>query len=152
MNCPHVAIRRALEQDIERIVKIERLSFRYPYPMELLKSYIARSNACFLVAEVDGEIVGYAIAEHERNTLGHLISIAVSPQWRGKGIGKALLRAVLRKLKERGVQKVYLEVRKNNLIAQHLYESVGFKCTGEIPNYYPDGEDAVIMVLHLDPS
>jgi len=147
-----VKVRRATHSDIPFIVEIERLSFRYPYPEGLLRAYLALAGGGFMVAVAEGKVVGYVIGIIERGSVGHVISLAVRPGWRRRGIGKLLLTSLLRYFSERNVPRVYLEVRKGNEAAISLYRKCGFKEAGVIANYYPNGEDAVVMVLELDRS
>ncbi|MCE4606729.1 MAG: ribosomal protein S18-alanine N-acetyltransferase [Desulfurococcales archaeon] len=117
----------------------------------------------FLVAVCDGRIVGYIMNRIEtkinKNSLflwktykvGHVISIAVLPEYRNKGIGSTLLtRAIELMKKNYGVKKVYLEVRVSNEGAIRLYNKFGFQIEDVIPHYYRDGEDAYLMEKELE--
>jgi ribosomal protein S18 acetylase RimI-like enzyme len=83
------------------------------------------------------EILGYIIFTQD----GHIISIAVHPQDRRKGIGAQLLQRVM---KTPHLKKVWAEVRRSNQGAQAFYSKLGFQITGLIPNYYGN-EDALIV-------
>ncbi|MEB2836642.1 MAG: GNAT family N-acetyltransferase [Desulfurococcales archaeon] len=84
--------------------------------------------------------------------VGHLVSIAVLEEYRGRGIGSALLEETIRVMREvYDVESVYLEVRVSNDIAIRLYEKYGFVKARRVKGYYMDGEDAYIMVLRLKP-
>ena len=83
------------------------------------------------------EILGYIIFSQN----GHLISIAVHPQYRRKGIGTRLLRKAM---DTSHLQKVWAEVRRSNLTAQSFYSKLEFKTVGIVPNYY-GSEDALIV-------
>jgi len=84
-----------------------------------------------------------------------LLLIGVSRAHQGKGLGRALLMALLDLLKNNGTRNVFLEVRASNTAAIHLYESTGFNCVGERPAYYPPAgkhktaEDALIFALEF---
>ena len=78
---------------------------------------------------------------------GHIVTIAVDPQWRGKALGKWLLLTLIAEARERGAQIVTLEVRPSNAPARALYRRTGFVQIGQRRRYYPNGEDALILEL-----
>lgn len=80
-----------------------------------------------------------------------IFNIAVHKTYRRRGIGKTLLLYALKQGCASGGRIAVLEVRKGNLAARHLYESVGFRPVGQRSHYYsgPDGE-AVLMELEMD--
>ncbi len=76
----------------------------------------------------------------------HVTSIAVSPGYRGLGVGELLFLALMDLSREIGAQYMTLEVRVSNSLAQNLYRKYGFKETGVRRRYYSDNnEDALIM-------
>jgi len=83
------------------------------------------------------EILGYIIFTME----GHVISIAVHPHHRRKGIGRKLLQKAMQ---TPHLKKVWAEVRRSNQGAQAFYFNMGFQITGMVPNYYGN-EDALII-------
>jgi len=100
-----------------------------------------------VVATVNNELVGYASAIMEKKQLAHLLSIAVFPEFRKIGIGKKLLAALIESAKKEGGQAMKLEVSKSNRPAISLYRSFGFSVQEKVLKYYPDGKDALVMVL-----
>jgi ribosomal-protein-alanine N-acetyltransferase len=84
----------------------------------------------------------------------HIATIAVHPDFRGRGIAKGLMVTALKEIIQQGFHTATLEVRANNLPAQGLYRSFGFDIAGIRPRYYRDNqEDALIMTVHnLDQS
>jgi len=139
-------IRPVRQDDIAEISLLEEASFDDPYPSYFL-SELARDNPdTFLVLTSNNEIVAYGVVDHWEDH-DHLISIAVRPDSRRKGLGEALLVELEKRLsKERPLK---LEVRKSNLAAIQLYSKRGFTKTGAAEGYYGDGEDAVIMEKRL---
>lgn len=134
------------EEDLDRIMEIEVESFTTPWPkesflLEITKNQLAR----YIVAEVDGLVVGYGgiwLVLDE----GHITNIAVAKEYRGLGVGKKLIEGLISLCKDGGITAMTLEVRKSNIIAQNLYKSYGFVEAGIRPNYYTDvNEDAIIM-------
>lgn len=77
---------------------------------------------------------------------GDIESVFVSPEYRKRGIGKFLLSAAVEELFKGNAEKVFLEVRAGNTPAIALYISLGFAEINRRKKYYPDGEDAIIMV------
>ncbi len=149
-----IKVRDATINDLEEIQRIERLSFKYPYPTYYMKALLEGLADFFLVAEIKpkGGIIGYVVARIERNSMGHIISIAVDPSWRNRGIGSLLMKEAIKKLKDVGCSIVFLEVRVSNAPAISLYKKLGFKITERIVGYYRDGEDAFIMVKDIGTS
>lgn len=98
----------------------------------------------YLVAEVGGEIAGYAGLVAYRDE-GHIATLGVRTTFQGNGIGALLLDALLTEA-DRRVPRVLLEVRADRPVPQHLYRSRGFTEIGRRPNYYPlSGADAMVM-------
>ncbi|MDR7417113.1 MAG: ribosomal protein S18-alanine N-acetyltransferase [Armatimonadota bacterium] len=141
-----VRIERMREQDIPRVLQIERASFPTPWPPEAYRREIRENRtAHYIVARVGEEVVGYAgmwvILEE-----AHITTIAVDPKWRGRRVGERLLVALIEEARNRGARWVTLEVRKSNHIAQNLYRKYGFREVHVRKGYYTDnGEDALIM-------
>jgi len=78
-----------------------------------------------------------------------ILTIAVAPEARRHGAGRALLRAAAHAASQRGAVTLFLEVSEANDIARALYESEGFGKVGQRRGYYQDGTDAVVMGLGL---
>jgi ribosomal-protein-alanine N-acetyltransferase len=135
-------IRPVRQDDIEQVSILEQASFNDPYPSYFL-SELARDNPeTFLVLTLNNEIIGYGVVDHWEDH-DHLISIAVRPNSRRKGLGEALLVELEKRLsKERPLR---LEVRQSNLAAIQLYSKKGFTKTGLAEGYYADGENAILM-------
>jgi ribosomal-protein-alanine N-acetyltransferase len=135
-------LRPVTQDDIEAISLLEEASFSDPYPSYFL-SELARDNPeTFLVLTLSNEIVGYGVVDHWEDH-DHLISIAVRPDSRRKGLGEALLVELEKRIsKERPLR---LEVRQSNLAAIQLYSKRGFTKTGVAEGYYGDGENAITM-------
>jgi [ribosomal protein S18]-alanine N-acetyltransferase len=97
------------------------------------------------------EVVAFLIAWHVADEL-HILNIATRVDRRRRGIGKALMREAVAFAKLNRVRHVLLEVRRSNRVAIALYRALRFFAMGVRARYYPDQEDAVEMVLLLDPS
>jgi ribosomal-protein-alanine N-acetyltransferase len=102
-------------------------------------------------AESDTAPVAFLLAWAVADEL-HLIHIATRPEHRRKGAGSALMRTLVDYAVEHRSRLVLLEVRRTNRPAIRLYRSLGFSAIGVRRRYYADGEDAIEMMLGLDPS
>ena len=141
-----LVIRRGEEKDILAIEELEKQCFATPWSYESLKYDIVENNrALYLVAEIEGEIVGY-VGIWKIVDEGHITNVAVSPAHRRKHVASALLETLFRVTERAGVVQHTLEVRAGNEGAIKLYEGFGFKEAGLRKGYYEDnGEDAIIM-------
>ncbi len=142
-------IRRASRSDLRDVYLVEVKSFPYPYPLEAFVSFLILYPKYFIVAECGNRVVGYAVGVKESDGSGHVMSIAVLPEYRGRGIGSALLKTLEESLIEDGVQRIYLEVSQNNKEGLRLYRKFGYRMIGVKPKYYPDGSDAYVMVKEV---
>lgn len=138
-----ISIRQFDAKDLEDILQIEKSSFSHPYNKSTFLHLFSTYNTGFLVAEHDG-IVGYIIYSVDHS--GTIVSIAVDPTERRSGVGSKLLREAMSELCSR-VKTIELQVSAKNTRAIAFYFKHGFKPSGILKNYYPDGSDAMIMKL-----
>jgi ribosomal-protein-alanine N-acetyltransferase len=82
----------------------------------------------------------------------HLIDVVTHPDARRRGLARALLKTLIAHAAGRQAALIALEVRRSNLAAIALYRGAGFRVVGVRRSYYPGGEDALDMLLHLDPD
>ncbi len=94
------------------------------------------------------EVAGYGGLDHG-GEVSDIMTIAVHPDARGRGLGRALLEDLLRRSADRGAGHVMLEVRADNAPARTLYEQRGFTVVRTRRAYYPAGGDALVMRLPL---
>jgi ribosomal-protein-alanine N-acetyltransferase len=111
----------------------------------------------FIVATLNGKVVGYIMCRTDVGfsgfriaKKGHVISLAVLSEHRGKGIARALLSKALGSIAEYGVGECYLEVRVSNKPALDLYQNMGFEIARTIKGYYRNGENAHLMTKRLE--
>jgi len=142
-----VNVRKAELADLPRIVEIERASFDDPYPPEYLEMLMRFNQGIFMVAERDGVAIGYAAASM-RGREGHVLSIAVNPKERGRGVGRGLMERIVEELKAREASRIVLESKRGNP-AIDFYLRLGFRQVGTMPGYYDDGSEAISMELDL---
>ena len=138
-------------RDVDAVAEIEEKTFARPWSRESFRQELTRNAvARYLVAEENGEILGYAGAWVIMDE-SHITNIAVRESARGRGIGKKLTAGMLQILSNLGACYATLEVRVSNERAQNLYKSLGFVSVGKRKRYYEDNnEDAYLMVCeHL---
>ena len=80
---------------------------------------------------------------------GHVVSVAVLDNFRGSGIGSALVEEAFKGVKEKQCDEMYLEVRCSNIDAVRLYEKLGMSVKQRLRSYYRDGEDAYMMAIEF---
>lgn len=98
-----------------------------------------------------GAVVAFVVTWHVADEL-HVLNVATRADLRRRGIGRAVLEQAVAYGRSTGVRHVLLEVRRSNRAAIALYRGLGFFAMGIRARYYADDEDAVEMVLKLDPE
>lgn len=136
-------IRPAELTDVPAIHAIEQRVFADPWSTQDFRDCV--SFALFLVAEEHAQIAGYVVALDAADE-GEILNLAVAEGGRRRGLGRALVEAIVAALSERGVRQVYLEVRESNAAARALYAGFGFKDVGRRKAYYRRPvEDAIVL-------
>lgn len=141
----------APKEVLEQVYSIEKLSFKNPYPKRLFYALLMEVPEFFLVCLMEGKVVGYIVASLESGE-GHILSLAVHPGYRRRGVGSALLTKTLTLMRDSGAWQVKLEVSENNVPALGFYKSHGFKVAGRIKSYYEDGSDALLLKKYFKPA
>ena len=133
-------------QDLDSVMIIEMASFATPWLYSSFENELLMNNlAHYLVCEVDGAIAGYIGCWHVMDE-GHITNVAVHPDYRRKGVAKALILSLMDFAHSVKISALTLEVRVSNHEAIQLYKGFGFVPHGVRPKYYQDTqEDALIM-------
>ncbi|MET4638702.1 ribosomal protein S18-alanine N-acetyltransferase [Mycetocola sp. 2940] len=148
-------LRRASVADLHHIMEIERSVFvTDAWSEPTMRAELESDNTVYVVATALGApdvVQGYAgLMVPPGATEADVQTIAVAPDVRRMGLGRALMHALLREARSAGVRDVFLEVRADNTGAQALYDDLGFVGIGVRPGYYqPDDVDAIVMKLEL---
>ena len=146
-----VRLRDMVTGDVPTVVAIERASYTMPWSEATFRGLLRRRDAEMVSAEADGVVIGYAAFWCVVDQ-GELGNVAVSADWRGRGLGARLVEDVLRRAARRGVREVFLEVRPSNNVARQLYERLGFRPVGRRRNYYQAPvEDAIVLRYLVEP-
>ncbi|MBA4495574.1 ribosomal protein S18-alanine N-acetyltransferase [Paenactinomyces guangxiensis] len=137
--------------DLPQIEIVENSSFSAPWPRQAFYNELVFNQfARYTVVTVDGKVAGYCGCWMILDE-AHITNIAIHPDYRGRGLGEAILTYVMEMSRSLGACKMTLEVRVSNSIAQSLYEKLGFERSGVRPKYYTDNqEDAIIMWVTLN--
>lgn len=139
-----MTIRRATASDAAAMHHIENCCFDDPWSESLYLETLCVDNAFYFVGETEGKIIALA-GFHQVLDEGHISNVAVLPDYRGRGCGKALVEHLIRDGEKIGISAFTLEVRISNFTAIALYQSMDFVAVGVRPHYYDNGEDAFIM-------
>jgi [ribosomal protein S18]-alanine N-acetyltransferase len=144
-----IRFRPMTTSDMDEIMVIERSSYRFPWSLGFFLQELQVACARSILAEADGKIIGYVLFWLLPGTID-IHNVATHVNFRRRGVARLLLSRVLGLAREQSIDRVTLEVRKSNLPAQRLYDSIGFIITGVRKGYYSDdGEDALAMTLEL---
>lgn len=147
INKDQLNIRPMTISDLPQVLKIEESSFKNPWKKEHFVYEIKENKYSEPIVMCLGDkVIGYAICWRLFEEF-HLANIAIDPEYRGMGLGEYLFDYTLYMVKN----ELYyiLEVRVNNVPALKLYTKKGFSILFTRKNYYPDGEDAFVMVKQM---
>lgn len=137
------------EAHIAQIAALEKQCFSDPWSEVSVRSELSNPLSDWLVAEEDGKLIGY-VGSQSVAPEADVMNLAVAPEWRKKGIGRALMKALIAQLHSRGITALFLEVRVGNIPAQNLYRGLEFVEVGRRPKYYVNPtEDALILRKEL---
>jgi ribosomal-protein-alanine N-acetyltransferase len=151
MSEDRITIEEAKEQDLEAIMEIERLSFpSYPYSIDFFKTLLKDCGKYFLLSKIGSMALGYVCGRIFRGKFGEIVSIAVIPSFRRRGIGRELMLELESRFKKDSIRVTRLEVSVKNTAAVKFYEALGYEVINLTRSYYPDGSDAFIMVKFLE--
>lgn len=159
--------------DLPVVAAIDRLSFPTPWPAAAFRRELKREQAAYSVllkperdlfeSPIDkkdswlrrlfgptdsSRVIGY-VGFRLQDGGGHITTIAVHPDWRGRGFGDHLLLAALERMVACGVNVVTLEMRPSNDVAYRLYRKHGFQVVQSRREYYRDGENAWVMAASV---
>ncbi len=152
-------VRPCTTEDIPGVININAVTLPEHYSdyfyYEILKDF----PTTFLIAEQNGIVAGYIMCRMEYGLSmtrrfglakkGHIISVAVLQEHRGKGVGTKLIEQSLDEIRKQSGKECYLEVRITNQGAIDLYKRIGFRVTSTLHGYYKDGESAYTMAMSL---
>ena len=145
-----VNIRTMSDADVPAVMRIERESYQFPWTEGIFRDCLRVGYTC-RVAEVEGEMLGYAVMSSGAGE-AHILNLCVRQDARCAGIGRRLINYLLVRARTLGMDEAFLEVRPSNTVAARLYQSLGFQQVGTRRGYYQaEGgrEDASVLKLRL---
>lgn len=144
-----VEVGPAVAADAPVLARISRVSFPDAWPLVVFQRELARPRTRAWVARVRGGRVGGFVLGWRVGHEIQVLSVAVEPRHRRRGIGSRLLEAYLEALRGEGVREATLEVGVSNRAAQALYSRLGFETLGRQTRYYRGGESALLLESQL---
>lgn len=138
------------EGDLDAVMEVERRAYPFPWTAGIFRDCLRADHPAWVLHE-DGRIVGYGVISVAAGE-AHVLNVCIDPRLQGRGLGRHLLRALLRLARGHGAKRVFLEVRPSNPGAIALYHDEGFNEIGRRPRYYPSNngrEDAIVMAIEL---
>ncbi len=152
-------IRRCEASDLQAVIDINMTALPEHYSDYFFESILRELPEAFILAELNNKIVGYIMCKIEFGfsnfrklgfvKKGHVVSVAVLEEHRGKSIGTALMVEGINGVMHRKADEIYLEVRVSNTSAIKMYQKLRFEIKSRLRSYYRDGEDAYLMALEL---
>jgi len=152
-------LRKFTPDDLQSVMQINRVCLPENYTDLFFIDLHERFSETFIVAEENGKIAGYIMCRVEVGLSnfglggllrkGHVVSIAVLPQSRRKGVAQALISTAIDGMRYYKAKQCYLEVRVTNAVGIALYKKLGFEVSRTVHGYYSDGEDAYVMTKKL---
>lgn len=152
-------IRRCEASDLQAVIDINMTALPEHYSDYFFESILRELPEAFVLAELNNKIVGYIMCKIEFGfsnfrklgfvKKGHVVSVAVLEEHRGKSIGTALMVEGINGVMHRKADEIYLEVRVSNTSAIKMYQKLRFEIKSRLRSYYRDGEDAYLMALEL---
>lgn len=142
-----IRLREVRPDDLDALHLLDQACFEpdIAYTQGQLRFFLSRENSCGTVAEVDGALAGFAIG-HRSGARGHVVTIDVAAAHRRSGVGRALLRELVRRLEASGARRIRLEVDLRNAAAIRFYEGLGFRESRRLRGYYGPGLDGLEMI------
>lgn len=138
--------------DAATLARIHGQSFFRGWTTEEFATFLTdRNTPVYVACDAKRRIAGFAVIRTVLDE-AELLSIAVEPRWRGRGLGRAILQAVFADLMLSPARRMFLEVDEQNEPAVRLYRRLGFGTLSSRKGYYarPDGTAATALVMARD--
>jgi ribosomal-protein-alanine N-acetyltransferase len=146
-----VEIRTMNYSDLKQVIVVEEKAYPHPWTEGIFRDCLRVGHNAWVMT-LDSEIIAYAIVMLSPGE-AHILNICIDPDYQAKGLGRYMLRHLIKKTNQTDIDMVLLEVRRSNTKAQQLYQSEGFHELGVRKAYYPADkgrEDAIILARYLD--
>ena len=143
----------ATGRDAVRLAQLHAASFHRGWGEDEFDNMLAERNTLIHLLRMKRKVIGFVVSRMAADE-AEILSIAIDPGYRGRGLSRNMLLTHLGHLAGRGVQKVFLEVEENNQPARRLYEQTGFAVVGRRERYYRQtgGEHLNALLMRRDLS
>lgn len=132
-------------RDLKEVLRIEKSLFLSPWSQWMFKAEIESERSYCLIAKAKDKVIGYAALNFLEQD-GHLLNLAVIPEYQNLGIGSVLAVQLIKWAANHGIHRLTLEVRPSNVFARKLYQKFGFQEIGVRKKYYAEtNEDGLIL-------
>jgi ribosomal-protein-alanine N-acetyltransferase len=141
---PEPAVAEARPRDAAAIAVLHAASFQRGWSEDEFQQLLADRNVVAHRSYHGAALTGFILS---RVTAGEaeILSVAIAPKWRGRGLARPLLDLHLRRLAGLGARTVFLEVGEDNSPANRLYKGAGFYEVGRRHGYYDGGATALVL-------
>jgi ribosomal-protein-alanine N-acetyltransferase len=131
--------------DLPGAVEIEQTTIYSPWSREMFQKEIEAKNPGLKTFRLENQLIGYFCFWKVLNE-AHLLNLTLRSDFRGKGLGRFLMRRLEQTCKEMDISKIVLEVAETNYVALALYKNCGFIKVGVRKRFYQEtGDDAILM-------
>lgn len=147
---PGLTFRPMTDPDLPAVMAVEVEGYSHPWRQDIFRDCLRAGYHCW-VLQVGERLVGHGVMSVAVGEC-QILNLCVHPDWQGRQFGRRLLRRLLAIALQRKADTAFLEVRRSNHAAIHLYQAEGFCEVGLRRNYYPKGqgrEDAILMAKPL---
>lgn len=134
------------QDDLQQVMTIENESFPDPWHISFFRRSLhpRKKNMHLYVARLNNKVIGYVVFYINCGE-AHIMNIAVTSEYRRRGVAKYLLASALNIVQQHKVNEIFLEVAVKNTAARQLYKHFGFEVYGIRKRYYPNGGDAYVL-------
>ena len=145
-------IRWLIRRDMDEVLEIERRSYQFPWDEEEFLTCLRQRNCIGTVYESSGSLIhGFMIHELHKSTL-RVLNIAVAPEVRGAGVGRAMIQRLIDKLDQQKRVFIDAEVRETNVKAQLFLSGAGFRAVTTLRKHYDETDEDAILFRYTLPG
>lgn len=146
-TAPHgLHVEPARAEDAADMARLHAAGFYRGWPREDFSAYLAEGAPAYVACDAKRRVAGFALLR-ETGDEAELITIAIDPKWRGKGVGSAVLGAALADLRTTPARRLLLEVAEDNPAALALYRRHGFREIARRNAYYARAQGAAATAI-----
>ncbi|MEM2368297.1 MAG: ribosomal protein S18-alanine N-acetyltransferase [Candidatus Bathyarchaeia archaeon] len=144
-----IIIEAASTKHLDKLYEIETECFKKEaFTKEQIARLLLDQNCISLIAKHEKEIIGFIVGivyAEDDTTIGHILTIDVSPRYHRRGVGTKLLQEMEKIFKDKNVKMIRLEVREDNIAALNLYDKLGYKKIRKLRRYYGDAHGLLLV-------